>query len=219
MRNNSFIAVFTWGCIISFFGSLPLSPLNLITTYLSVSDGVYAGLVFALGCIISELIFVRLLLLSLNWLGQRKKLFKIIEWVTIVVILILAVFSIRAALLHTGFSSAMPASIKSPFISGIIISALDPTKVPFWFLWSTYLMGIGFLPAENKYYNFYIPGIGLGSLFGFLVFIFGGSYLIHIMRTHQDIINWAIGIILLGTVVIQIYRAFKSPNYIRVTDA
>ncbi|MBX9784759.1 MAG: hypothetical protein K2X48_15835 [Chitinophagaceae bacterium] len=51
------IKIFSWGLLISFLGSLPLGPLNLITTYVSVSKGTGAGFAFAAGCILSELIF------------------------------------------------------------------------------------------------------------------------------------------------------------------
>ncbi|OYX93765.1 MAG: lysine transporter LysE, partial [Sphingobacteriia bacterium 35-40-5] len=79
--------------LISFLGSLLLGPLNLITTYVSVSKGKGAGFVFAAGCILSELIFVRLAVISMEWISKRQQLFKALEWVTIIIILTLAVFS------------------------------------------------------------------------------------------------------------------------------
>lgn len=198
--------IFIWGMVISFLGSLPLGPLNLITTYISVSNGVNAAMLFTAGCIVSELIFVRLALTAMSWISQRQKLFKILEWITIVIILLLTVFSFKAAIQKTGFASAMPASIHYPFWSGLLLSTIDPMKIPFWFLWSTFLMGNKTLLPNNSNYNFYVTGIGLGSLFGFMVFIYGGNYLISIINTHQDIINWSIGGILLLTAIIQVYR-------------
>lgn len=202
--------IFIWGMIISFLGSLPLGPLNLITTYISVANGVNAAMLFAAGCIISELIFVRLALTAMSWISQRQKLFKILEWITIVIILLLAVFSFKAAIQKTGFASAMPASINYPFCSGLLFSAIDPMKIPFWFLWSTFLIGNKTLLPNNDNYNFYVVGIGLGSLFGFMVFIYGGNYLISIIKKHQDMINWSIGGILLLTATFQMYRLRNS---------
>ena len=202
--------IFIWGMIISFLGSLPLGPLNLITTYISVANGVNAAMLFAAGCIISELIFVRLALTAMSWISQRQKLFKILEWITIVIILLLAVFSFKAAIQKTGFASAMPASINYPFWSGLLFSAIDPMKIPFWFLWSTFLIGNKTLLPNNDNYNFYVVGIGLGSLFGFMVFIYGGNYLISIIKKHQDMINWSIGGILLLTATFQMYRLRNS---------
>lgn len=201
--------VFSWGLLISFLGSLPLGALNLITTYISVSKGTIAGFAFAAGCIVAELIFVRLAVISMGWISRKQQLFKILELITILIILILAVYSFKAAYKHTGFTSAMPANLKFPFWSGVAISALDPMKIPFWFLWSGFLMGKKILVTESVFYNFYTAGIGFGSLLGFMVFIYGGNYFINSIKTNQYIINWIIGAILLVTACIQLYRFFK----------
>ena len=202
-----FAKIFAWGLVISFLGSLPLGALNLFTIYISVSKGIYAALAFSLGCILSEVLFVRLAVVSLNWISQRRRLFKMLEWITIVIIFSLAVFSFHTAIRKTEFSSAMPVNINHPFWSGVLLSAIDPMKIPFWFLWSTFLIANKILIPLKNNYNFYIAGIGLGSLLGFLIFIYGGNYLIGTIKTHQDIINWTIGGILLITTIIQMYRS------------
>jgi threonine/homoserine/homoserine lactone efflux protein len=203
------IKIFSWGLLISFLGSLPLGPLNLITTFVSVSKGTRAGFAFAAGCILSEMIFVRLAVISMEWISKRRQLFKVLEWITIVIILTLAIFSFIAANRHTGFTSAMPANIKFPFWYGIAISAVEPMKIPFWFLWSTFLLSKSVLIPENNFYNYYTAGIGIGSLLGFLIFIYGGSYFISSIKSSQYIINWIIGIVLMGTAIIQVFRLFN----------
>jgi len=200
------IKIFSWGLLISFLGSLPLGPLNLIATYVSVSDGTVAGFAFAAGCILSELIFVRLAVMSMKWISKRQRLFKVLEWLTIIIILTLAVYSFIAACRQAGFTSAMPANIKSPFWYGVAISALDPMKIPFWFLWSTFLLGKAILIPERNFYKYYTLGIGIGSLLGFMIFIYGGNYFISSIKSNQYILNWIIGAILLATAIIQVYR-------------
>lgn len=209
MTLRPLIKVFSWGLLISFLGSLPLGPLNLITTYVSVSMGIGAGFAFSVGCILSELIFVRLAVVSMEWISKRQQLFKVLEWITIIIILTLSVFSFIAASRQTGFTSAMPANIKFPFWYGVTISALDPMKIPFWFLWSTFLLSKTILIPESKFYNYYTAGIGVGSLLGFMLFIYGGSYFISSIKSNQYIINWIIGTVLMITVIIQVYRFFN----------
>lgn len=209
MKLQLLIKVFSWGLLISFLGSLPLGPLNLITTYVSVSNGTIAGFAFAAGCILTELIFIRLAVISMEWIRRKRRLFKALEWVTILIILILAVYSFIAASKHTGFASAMPGEIKSPFWSGIAISAVDPMKIPFWFLWSSFLLGKKILIPERNFYNYYTAGIGVGSLLGFIIFIYGGNYFIGSIKSNQYIINWIIGAVLLVTAGIQVYRFFN----------
>ena len=206
---KSLIKIFSWGLLISFLGSLPLGPLNLITTYVSVSKGTGAGFAFAAGCILSELVFVRVAVISMDWISKRQQLFKALEWITIIIILTLAVFSFIAAIRQTGFTSAIPANIKFPFWYGVAISALDPMKIPFWFLWSTFLLSKGILILESNFYNYYTAGIGAGSILGFMLFIYGGSYFIGSIKSNQYIINWIIGAVLMATAIIQVYRLFN----------
>ena len=206
--------VFLWGLIISFLGSLPLGPLNLFTTYIAASKGFGTALAFAAGCILSELIFVRVTLISMNWLSQQQKLFRLLEWITITIILALAIFSFLAAIYKKGFTAAMPVNIRYPFWYGVLISAIDPMKIPFWFLWRTFLMANKILINRNLDFNAYVLGIGFGSLMGFLVFVFGGNYLIGSIESHQDLINWAIGIILLITAIVQLIRIYGGKKAI-----
>ena len=209
MSIKPLIRIFSWGLLISFLGSLPLGPLNLITTYVSVAKGENAGFALAAGCILSEIIFVRLAVISMEWISKRQQFFKVLEWLTIILILILAVFSFIAGYRQTGFTSAMPANIKFPFWYGVAMSALDPMKIPFWFLWSTFLLSKSILIPKRNFYNYYTAGIGIGSLLGFMLFIYGGSYFISAIKSNQYILNWIIGAVLLATAIIQVYRLFN----------
>lgn len=210
MRYKSQLKIFAWGLTISFLGSLPLGPLNLIVTYLSASRGIIAAFTFCVGCIVSELIFVRILLVSLNWVKKKQQLFKLLEWTTIAIILIMAIYSFTAAIKQTGISSPFPTTIHYPLLAGILISTLDPMKIPFWFLWSTWLIGNNVLEHTNVSSRLYLAGIGLGSLLGFVIFILGGKYLVKSFSSYQDLINWAIGSILIATVFVQIYRIMQK---------
>jgi threonine/homoserine/homoserine lactone efflux protein len=203
---KGFVRIFIGGFVISFLGSLPLGPLNLLTAYLTVSKGIQSALSFSFGSIVSELILVRLGVIFMNWISQRQKLFKVFEWISVLIILVFAVFSFTAAIQKTGLSSAMPANIRHPFWSGIVAGTFDPTRVPFWFTWTTILLSNRILIPGNGQYNSYVAGIALGSLLGFFVFIYGGNYFIETVKKHENMINWTIGGILLITAIIQIYR-------------
>ena len=67
-------------------------------------------------------------------------------------------------------------------------------------------MGNKILLSKSNHYNPYVIGIGFGSLLGFMVFIYGGIYLIKTIKTHQNLVNWTVGGVLLLTVIIQFYK-------------
>jgi threonine/homoserine/homoserine lactone efflux protein len=92
------------------------------------------------------------------------------------------------------------------FLLGMFISALNPIQIPFWFGWSTVLFQKGVLEPENKQYNIYISGIGLGTLLGNFVFIFGGKWIVGNIANSGAYINWVIGGIFAVTAIIQLVK-------------
>src|SRR5215213_4393465 len=89
--------IFITGLFISFLGSLPLGTLNIAAMQLSISDGVRQALLFSLGSLLSEVIYVRLSLIAMDWVRKQQKIFSILEWVTLGIVIALAVSSFYAA--------------------------------------------------------------------------------------------------------------------------
>jgi hypothetical protein len=83
-----------------------------------------------------------------------------------------------------------------------MLSAINPMQIPFWFGWSTVLFTKNILKPKNSFYNIYIIGIGLGTLLGNCVFIFGGKWMVGKMNGNQNLINWIIGGVFTLTAVI-----------------
>ena len=83
-----------------------------------------------------------------------------------------------------------------------MLSAISPMQIPFWFGWSTVLFTKNILQPKNSFYNIYIVGIGLGTLFGNFVFIFGGKWIVEKLNGNQTLMNWIIGGIFAATAII-----------------
>ena len=170
--------VFFWGMVISFLGSLPLSTMNITVTQVSIRYGIMEGFEFAIGSMISEVMIVRIALVSVNWLTKKHRLFRLLECATILIISFLAITSFIAAYRMTGFESPLPIDTIKPFWTGIFLSLISPLHIPFWLGWTTVLMNRNILQASSRQYNLYVMGIGIGIIFGFAVFIYGGSFLV-----------------------------------------
>jgi len=128
--------VFVWGAVISFLGSLPLGVLNVTATQLSVENGII------------------------------MQLFRLFEWITTVLILLLSINSLIDAIKMEKISSIFPAEARNSFFSGMFLSALNPLHVIFWFGWSTILIERNILYTNQSNYNFYTTGIGFGTIAG-----------------------------------------------------
>jgi hypothetical protein len=68
------------------------------------------------------------------------------------------------------------------------------------------------LLPKNSDYNLYIIGIGLGTLFGNCVFIFGGQLIAEKLSSNQSILSWVIAGIFSITAVIQVWRILKKKD-------
>jgi threonine/homoserine/homoserine lactone efflux protein len=207
--------VSTAGMAISFLGSLPLGTMNIAATNISIQQGTQAGLIYACGSMLVEIIVVRVALTGMCWLAKRHKIFRLLEFFTVALMLALAIGSFVAAYNMKGFANTLPGDIVSPFWSGVFLSATNPLHIPFWLGWSTVLINKKILLPQNNQYNWYIIGIGLGTISGFMVFIYGGNYFVSQITKHQDILNWVIGIVLLITAGMQIKKITSSPVSVR----
>ena len=196
--------------LISFLGSLPLGTLNIAAMQISISDGILAAMQFSVGSLFAEVIYVRLSLVAMDWVRKKEFLFKMLEWITLAIVVILAISSFHAATSPTEEESFVLSSPLPKILLGFSMSAVSPAQIPFWFGWSTVLLSKKILLPRNKHYNFYIIGIGLGTMIGNCVFIFGGRLVADKLKNSHQIINWVIGGIFLITAIIQVWKMTKK---------
>jgi threonine/homoserine/homoserine lactone efflux protein len=196
------IKVFFWGLMVSFLGTLPLGTLNIAAMQISVQESVGNAILFAIGALTVEMIYVRVSLVGINWVRKQKKLFRWMEWLTVAIVLALAIGSFAAAMKPHPAKNVVLNNNLNRFVLGAMLSAINPMQIPFWFGWSTVLFTKNILKPKNSFYNIYIIGIGLGTLLGNCVFIFGGKWMVGKMNGNQNLINWIIGGVFALTAII-----------------
>jgi threonine/homoserine/homoserine lactone efflux protein len=206
------VKIFLVGMLVSFLGSLPLGTLNIAAMQISVSDGINAAIMFSVGSLVAEIIYVRLSLVAMDWIRKQERILKILEWVTLGIVTALAIASFYAAT-HPSQEDNVILSSKMPkILLGFTMSALNPVQIPFWFGWSTVLFTKKVLLPRNDHYNTYIIGIGLGTFAGNLLFIFGGRIIADKINNNQHVLNWIIGGIFAITALIQAWRMWKKKD-------
>jgi threonine/homoserine/homoserine lactone efflux protein len=204
--------VFTTGMFISFLGTLPLGSLNLAAMQISVSDGIRPAIYFALGALIIEMVYVRISLVAMDWVHKRKKLFRYLEWATVLIIAALAVTSFIAAADPHIKKNVILSNTIHRFWLGTGMSAINPVQIPFWFGWSAALFTKKVLLPRSDHYNLYISGIGLGTFAGFACFIFGGRLLVDSLNANQAMVQWIVGGIFAITALIMFLRIIRKKD-------
>jgi threonine/homoserine/homoserine lactone efflux protein len=202
------------GLFISFLGTLPLGTLNIAAMQIAVTDGIGPAINFAIGVLLVEIIYVRISLVAMDWVRKQKRLFRILEWVTLMIIVALAIASFVAAASPGEKKNIILSNTVHRFILGVMMSAVNPMQIPFWFGWSTVLFTKKVLLPRNDYYNAYIAGIGLGTFTGMCLFIFGGKLIVQSLNTHQRVLNWVIGGIFGLTALIQLWRMLMKKDVV-----
>ncbi len=206
------LKIFFTGMLVSFIGSLPLGTLNIAAMQISVSDGITAAMLFSAGSLLVEIIYVRISLVAMDWIRKQEKLLRTLEWVTLLIVTALAISSFYAAM-HPGVhKNAVLNSTIPKFLLGVIMCAVNPVQIPFWFGWSTVLFTKKVLLPRQDHYNIYILGIGIGTFIGNCLFIFGGLLIASKISNNQHILNWIVGSIFAITAIIQLWRILKKKD-------
>ena len=208
--------LFFVGMLVSFVGSLPLGSLNIAAMQISITEGYKAALGFGTGVLLVEMIYVRISLVAMDKIRSQKKVLKVLEYVTLMIILALAISSFAAAAANNADAKNVLLSNSLPrFVLGLLMSALNPVQIPFWFGWSTVLFTKKILLPKKGYYNIYIAGIGLGTLLATSVFIFGGQLMVNTLKANQNVLNYIIGGIFFIMAIIQIWKLWRKRDAVQ----
>jgi threonine/homoserine/homoserine lactone efflux protein len=204
---SKLIKIFCWGLMISFLGSLPLGTLNIAAMQIGIQESITDAIYFSFGSLLVEMIYVRISLVGIDWVRKQDKLMKAMEWITLAIIIALAAGSFIAAARGGGEAkNVLLQNNMHRFLLGMLMCAINPVQIPFWFGWSTVLFTKKILEPRKDQYNSYIVGIGLGTLAGNCVFIFGGRWMVQRIANSQQYLNWVIGGIFAITAIIQLIK-------------
>jgi threonine/homoserine/homoserine lactone efflux protein len=209
------IRIFCWGLLISFLGSLPLGTLNIAAMQIGIQENITNAVYFSIGSLLVEMVYVRISLVGIDWVRKQERLMKLMEWITLAIVIGLAIGSFMAA--AAGSPEEKNVFLKNNihrFLLGMMMCAINPVQIPFWFGWSTVLFSKKILAPVPLQYNSYIVGIGLGTLLGNFVFIFGGKWIVQRIANSGQYLNWVIGGIFAITAILQIIKMVTKKDAI-----
>ena len=154
---NELLPVLFAGFGVSFLGQLPLGNLNVAATQIGVEEDIQQAWVFSLGVALVEVIYLRIALRSSEWIMQNKMLFNYISWFTVILFFILGILSIRKALLQKEAEKKglLIDNKINRFLLGLMLSAINPMQIPFWFFWATYFISNGTVKLTTSDFNLF----------------------------------------------------------------
>ena len=208
------IRIFGWGLMISFLGSLPLGTLNVAAMQIGIQESIKNAILFSFGSLLVEMIYVRISLVGIDWIRRQEKVMKVMEWITLGIVVALAIGSFIAATKGGGAEAKNPIldNNMNRFVLGALGCAINPVVIVFWFGWSTVLFTKKILQPVNSQYNSYVVGVGLGAFAGNCVFIFGGRFLYEKIHGAEKYMHWFIGSVFALTALIQLYKILRHKD-------
>ncbi len=195
------------GIILSFTGQLPVGTMSITATQIAVQENFRNAWKYSVGVALIEMLYLRIILSGMQWIFIHPAFFRIFNWFTVGIFLTLGVFSLNSARKQNVEKKALLLNNRMDrFFLGASMSALNPAQIPFWFLWSAYLINMGWLKTGTTHFNIYTLGTGIGTVAGLTVYMYGGNWLVRKMKTSNRTLNRIVGIVFIAAAVIQLYH-------------
>ncbi|OIR12784.1 LysE type translocator [mine drainage metagenome] len=193
--------------MVSFLGQLPLGTMSITSTHIAVKEGFSHAWKYALGVALIEIIYLRTVLSGVDLIMQHHFFFVVLGWLTVVFFLGFGVYSFITAVKHQGQKRSPILNNKiNRFWLGITMSALNPAQIPFWFIWSSYLINLHVLHSNTLEFNTFTIGCGSGTISGLAFYMYGGNWVVTKFNTSNKTLDIIMGIIFIIAAAIQFYR-------------
>ena len=173
------LLVIFMGWLVSFVGQIALGSMSLTSTQIRMEEGIKPAMLFTWGVTVIEMLYLRISLSCMDVIYQHPSVVRVIGWITAVFFLFLCGMSLRSIITyHEEKKSKLLDHSMNRFVFGMMLSALNPGQIPFWLLWSNYMLDWKILHSSALQYNLFTIGGGIGTVTGLMVYIYAGSYII-----------------------------------------
>lgn len=161
-----------FGFLVSFFGSLPLSYLNIVGLEVYSKSGLDALISYLSGVIVTQTIVVYLCVIFARILYSNRRLMKAMDFFAVFFLLTLAFFFYTQGSSDLKESNYFDSYIRyNSFIIGLVLCALNFLQLPFWIIWNLYLVNAKYIALKGQRKFSYIVGTIIGTFFGMLLAI------------------------------------------------
>lgn len=199
------------GLFLSFLGQLPVGTMSLTATQIAVQENIRNAWKYSLGVALVEMIYLRLVLSGLQWIGLHRLFFTWFNGLTVVLFFGIGIWSlIRAHIQDDTGKTLLLTTGMDRFFLGAVMSLLNPAQIPFWIIWPAYFLNMGWLKEGFHEFNFFTIGSGIGTLAGLAVYIYGGRRLVTKLKASNKVLNQITGLIFICAAVFQFIRGFKT---------
>ncbi|HEY8400288.1 MAG TPA: LysE family transporter [Cytophagaceae bacterium] len=182
------------GMVVSFLGSIPLGTVNLKVIQTTINENVKAGLYFALGATLVELVYSWIALKFSGFLIENSHIDYWIQVGAIPAFLCLGIYNYQKE--HKAILEVEQQVQKGKsFLNGIFIGLINPLQIPFWIAYGTLLLSNDWIINDDAYLNVFILGIVTGSYLLLAILAFTSQKISRRLKINGSNLNRLIGIV------------------------
>ncbi|MEN9885223.1 MAG: hypothetical protein RLZZ420_2440 [Bacteroidota bacterium] len=203
------LILFASAAAISSIGGLPLGTLNITAMHIAQHRGTTAGLWFALGALLIEIVYVYLTLKLFEWLSASIKTLTTIRWISIAVMLTIGIW-LLVENAHADVNKSNGWGKENPFLTGLLLSALNPAQIPFWLGWNAVAIDKKLLRLQTPATLVWLMGIGTGTFLSLGLFAVGGPAIFKMIGANDRMLTRLIGLIFILVAIFQSLNVFRK---------
>ncbi len=186
------------GFVLSLMGSLPPGLISLTVAQTSISKGMAAALVLALGAALAEFFQAWAAVVLTDWFLSHPSVERGFQWVAVLVFWSLGLYLLFWAKTPASPVGTTTLNLRGQFYKGLIISAFNLLAVPYWFVYCGWLRVEGYWEEGLFFTLVFSLGVSIGTLFALGLYAWLGQVILHRSALLARYANRLIGLIFLG---------------------
>ncbi|MBX9850683.1 MAG: LysE family transporter [Cytophagaceae bacterium] len=190
---------FTIGFIVSFLGSIPIGTVNLAVIQTTININLRAGIFFALGATLIELMYSIIAIKFIAALLDNVQIGITIQMISVPVFIILGIFYFR----KREQAKMEQQKGRKSFYNGLVIGLINPLQIPFWIAYGSFLLSKKWIINDDFLINIFIVGICFGTLMVLCLIAVISKKIVDRIELQTRLVNKTIGLVLIGLAIYQ----------------
>jgi len=194
----------------AFLGLLSPGLLTMTTLNVSIDRGVKKAVKFATGAVIPIILQAHIALLGAEYLKNHPHIITDFSKVAVFVFLILSFWFYHQYRQRNLKIKSAHFDVENSFLYGLLVSAINPLAIPFYFTYSTILELQGILTLKEPYISFFVFSAVAGAFTILYIFSHHAQQLLSRVQFVARHFKLILAIVMLVLAMVSLYNVLRE---------